>query len=52
MKSMMNIVQACLQEDGKVFIIRPKLPEIKRFEADPDVLEAYYQHGLQIAKSR
>ncbi|WP_313134236.1 patatin-like phospholipase family protein [Anaerocolumna sp.] len=40
-----------LQEDGKVFVIRPKLPEIKRFETDPDTLEAYYQHGLQIAKS-
>ena len=41
----------CLQEDGKVFVIRPKLPEIKRFETDPDALEAYYQHGLQVAKS-
>lgn len=41
----------CLQEDGKVFVIRPELPEIKRFETDPDKLEAYYNHGLQIAKS-
>jgi predicted patatin/cPLA2 family phospholipase len=42
----------CLQEDEKVFVIRPELPEIKRFETDPDTLETYYQHGLQIAKSR
>lgn len=41
----------CLQKNGKVFVIRPKLPEIKRFETDPDALEAYYQHGLEIAKS-
>lgn len=41
----------CLQEKGNVFVIRPKLPEIKRFETDPDALEVYYQHGLQIAKS-
>lgn len=41
----------CLQKDGKVFIIRPKLPEIKRFETDPETLEAYYQHGIQVAKS-
>jgi len=40
-----------LQEDGKAFVIRPELPEIKRFETDPDTLEAYYQHGLQVAKS-
>ncbi len=41
----------CLEEDGKVFVIRPKIPEIKRFETDPDTLETYYQHGLQLAKS-
>lgn len=41
----------CLEQDGKVFVIRPKLPEIKRFETDPATLELYYQHGLQIAKS-
>jgi predicted patatin/cPLA2 family phospholipase len=41
----------CLKEDGKVFIIRPELPEIKRFETDPDKLESYYNHGIEIAKS-
>jgi len=41
----------CLQNDGKVFVIRPELPEIKRFETDPDTLEAYYHHGIQVAKS-
>ncbi|MGB4439753.1 MAG: patatin family protein [Sedimentibacter sp.] len=40
----------CLQEDGKVFVIRPELPEIKRFETDPNILEAYYHHGVQVAK--
>lgn len=45
------ILLNCLQEDGKVFVIRPELPEIKRFETDPDKLESYYNHGLQIAKS-
>jgi predicted patatin/cPLA2 family phospholipase len=49
-KSQLALLE-CLQEDGKVFVIRPKLPEIKRFETDPDALEAYYQHGLQVAKS-
>ena len=38
-------------KDGRVFVIRPKLPEIKRFETNPDTLEAYYQHGVQVAKS-
>jgi len=41
----------CLQEEGKVFVIRPEITEIKRFETDPDKLEAYYNHGLQVAKS-
>jgi predicted patatin/cPLA2 family phospholipase len=41
----------CLEQEGKVFVIRPKLPEIKRFETDPATLESYYQHGLQMAKS-
>jgi predicted patatin/cPLA2 family phospholipase len=41
----------CLQEEGKVFVIRPSVPEIKRFETDSDKLEAYYQHGRQTAKS-
>lgn len=40
-----------LQKDGRVFVIRPKLPEIKRFETNLDTLEAYYQHGVQVAKS-
>ncbi len=40
-----------LQAEGKVFVIRPEIPEIKRFETDPDELEAYYHHGFQIAKS-
>jgi predicted patatin/cPLA2 family phospholipase len=39
-----------LQEEGKVFVIRPSVPEIKRFETDSDKLEAYYQHGRLTAK--
>ncbi len=40
-----------LEKERKAFVIRPSFPEIKRFETDPDALEAYYQHGLQTAKS-
>ena len=49
-KSQLRLLN-CLEQEGKVFIIRPKLPQIKRFETDPAILESYYQHGLQMAKS-
>ncbi|HVI39253.1 MAG TPA: patatin family protein, partial [Anaerovoracaceae bacterium] len=43
---------SCMEEEEKVFVIRPELPEVKRFETDFDKLYAYYRHGYQIVKER
>lgn len=41
-----------LEKDGKVFVIRPEIPEIKRFETNYDALYSYYKHGYQIAAAK
>ena len=41
-----------LEKEGKVFIIRPKVANIKRLEKDPIKLECLYEHGYMQARSR
>ncbi len=36
---------SALEKKGKVFVLRPTLPEISRLEDDYDKKMAYYQHG-------
>lgn len=33
------------EREGKVFVIRPEVPEVSRTEQDYDALMAFYQHG-------
>lgn len=33
------------EREGKVFVIRPSVPEVSRTEQNPEVLQAFYQHG-------
>ena len=39
-----------LQEEGKVILIRPTLPEVSRLESDLDELSLSYYHGYTKAK--
>ncbi|MDE7366202.1 MAG: patatin family protein [Lachnospiraceae bacterium] len=36
-----------LAEEGKIFILRPHMPCISKFETREDKREAFYQHGFQ-----
>ncbi len=36
------------EREGKVFVIRPILPQISRTERNTKVLEAFYQHGYDL----
>lgn len=39
-----------LEEEGKIFVIRPQVPVVKHIEKNPDVLQAFYEHGYNYAK--
>lgn len=41
-----------LEQDGKVFLIRPEFCQIKALEKDRSQMRNYYQHGRQIAEAR
>ena len=34
-----------LEDSGKIFVLRPEIPTIKRLEKDYDILMNFYQHG-------
>ena len=36
-----------LEEEGKIFVIRPRLPEVSRLESDYDALMHFYRHGYR-----
>ena len=45
---MYNKTLSCIEKwerEGKVFVIRPEIPEVSRTEQDYDVLMNFYQHG-------
>lgn len=40
------------EREGKVFVIRPSLPEVSRTETNPEILQEFYQHGYDLMKER
>lgn len=36
-----------LEKEGKIFVIRPRLPEVSRLESDYDTLMHFYRHGYR-----
>lgn len=41
-----------LEAEGKIFVIRPRLPEVSRLEGDYDTLVHFYRHGYQEAQKQ
>lgn len=39
-----------LEDEGRIFVIRPQVPVVRRIEKNPDVLQAFYEHGYDYAK--
>ncbi len=40
------------EEEGRVFVLRPKEGVVGRLESDPKILETFYQHGYDLMKER
>lgn len=40
------------EKEGKVFVLRPSLPELSRTESRPEMLQEFYQHGYDLMKER
>lgn len=40
------------EEEGRIFVIRPEIPPVKRTEKDCDQLLAFYQHGYDRMEAR
>lgn len=38
------------EREGRVFVVRPEIPEVSRMEQDYDTLMAFYQHGYEQMK--
>jgi len=39
-----------LEREGKIFVIRPQGKTVSRLESKPEVLEDFYQHGIEQMK--
>ena len=39
-----------LEEEGKIFVIRPLVPTVSRLERDEAALSTFYQHGYNLMK--
>lgn len=39
-----------LEDEGKVFVIRPQVPVVKNIEQNPEILQRFYDHGYEYAK--
>ena len=39
-----------LEEEGKIFVIRPLIPTVSRMEKDYDKLQHFYMHGNRLMK--
>lgn len=48
---MMDTIER-LEEQGKIFVIRPRLPEVSRLEGDYDALIHFYRHGYREAEKK
>lgn len=40
------------EKEGRLFVIRPEIPEVSRTESNPDVLQEFYQHGYDKMKEK
>lgn len=40
------------ESEGKIFVFRPEVPDVKHMEQDCATLLAYYQHGVEQAEAR
>lgn len=40
------------EREGRVFVLRPKIPPVSRLERDMERMEAFYQHGYDLMKAR
>lgn len=41
-----------LEEEGRIFVIRPLVPTVSRLEKDYDTLMAFYQHGYRLMEKQ
>ena len=39
-----------LEDEGKIFVIRPLIPTVSRLEQNPEVLMHFYMHGYRLMK--
>ena len=39
-----------LEDEGKIFVIRPLIPTVSRLEQNPEVLIHFYMHGYRLMK--
>ena len=51
-KEKLDQAQQEREQTGRVLVIRPSLPPIRRAENNKDRLNAFYRHGYYMAKAR
>ena len=39
-----------LEEEGKIFVLRPLIPTVSRLEKNYDTLMYFYEHGYRLMK--
>ena len=39
-----------LEEEGRIFVLRPLIPTVSRLEKDYDTLMHFYEHGYKAMK--
>ena len=39
-----------LEDEGKIYVIRPLIPTVSRLEKDYDALMHFYEHGYRLMK--
>ena len=47
----MNLIEK-LEEEGKVFVLRPLIPTVSRLEKKYDALMHFYEHGYRLMKKQ
>ena len=41
-----------LEEEGKIFVLRPLIPTVSRLEKDYDTLMNFYNHGYKLMEKQ
>ena len=47
----MNLIEK-LEEEGKIFVLRPLIPTVSRLEKNYDALMHFYEHGYRLMKKQ